>query len=102
LSHITEITEDKANSELEYEEVQGSGDQSEVNGESVELVDNDDSVVEVNEPKWAVKKYVKQAKQKHGWSTNNEAVGESDGDADGELIIDRLNQYLTHILYLLQ
>ena len=65
-------------------------------------MDNDDSAVEVDEPKMAVKKSVKQAKQKHGWSTNDETVGESDGNADGELIIDRLNQYLTHILYSLQ
>jgi hypothetical protein len=66
LSHITEITVDEANSKLEYKEVQGSGDESEVDGERVELVDNDDSVVEVDEPKMAVKKSVKQAKQKHG------------------------------------
>ena len=99
MSHITELTDDEAGSELEYEEVQGS-DQSEVDGESVGLVDNDDSIVEVNKPKWVVKKSAKQTKQKNGWSTNDETIEESDDDT-GKLITDKHEQiwYLTHIWY---
>lgn len=92
LSHISELTEDEAGSELEYKD----DDKSEVDDESMKSADDCESIVEVKEPKQVVKKPVKPVKPTHAkCSMNEEMVDESDDDDDGELIMDTLND-LTH------
>src|SRR6266481_3156777 len=99
LSHISELTEDEAGSELEYQEDQGSN-KSEVDNESMKLVDDHDSIAEVKEPKQAAKRPVKYVKPTHPkWSTNEETIEESDDDADGELITDMQNDILLSYIF---